>query len=123
MTRAPKLIASAFLVLTLATACGGDDGRPSVDELSKAFQDGDNAIGTGLEKKQADCVAEAFHDSDLSDEALQALAENDTDYKGDDDDADALKSVSSESIAECMGADLPDMDDLPEIEDLETPSS
>ncbi|WP_244929039.1 hypothetical protein [Nocardioides sp. W7] len=114
--RAPKLIASAFLVLTLATACGGE-GRPSVDDLSKAFQDSDNVIGSGLEKDQADCVAEAFHDSDISDETLQAIVDNDEDYKGDDGDEDALKEISTESIAECMGAELPDMDDL------ETPSS
>lgn len=100
-TRAPQLIASAFLVLTLATACGGD-GRPSVDELSDALQSDDNVLGTGLEKDQADCVAEAFHDSDVSDDTLRALVDGDEDYEGDESDRDAFNDISTESVAECM---------------------
>lgn len=100
-TRAPQLIASAFLVLTLATACGGG-GRPSVDELSDALQSDDNVLGTGLEKDQADCVAKAFHESDVSDDTLRALVDNDEDYEGDESDRDAFNDISTESVAECM---------------------
>lgn len=99
--RAPKLIASAFLVVTLATACGGG-GRPSVDELSEAFQSDDNVMGMGLEEAQADCVAEAFHESDVSDDTLRAIVDNDEDYEGDEDDEEAIKSISTDSVAECM---------------------
>lgn len=100
-TRLPKLVASAALVLTLATACGGG-GRPSVDELSEALQSDDNVMGIGLEADQADCVAEAFHDSDLSDDTLQAIVDQDEDYEGSDEDRDAMESISTDSMAECM---------------------
>ncbi|WP_244929038.1 hypothetical protein [Nocardioides sp. W7] len=123
MTRTPKLIASAFLVLTLATACGGGDeggdgksseskpessgNRPSVDELSAAFLSGENMLGPGLKEDQADCVAEAFHDSDVSDEALQALVDKDEDFQGDEDDNQAMAAISQEWMKECMGVEAP----------------
>jgi hypothetical protein len=59
-------------------------------------------MGLGLDEKQSDCVAEAFHDSDVSDETLQAIVDNDEDYEGNADDEDALKSISTESMTECL---------------------
>lgn len=102
-TRPVQLVAASLLSLTLLTGCGGDGGgRPSVEELSTAFQDEDNVMGLGLDEKQSDCVAEAFHDSDVSDETLQAIVDNDEDYEGNADDEDALKSISTESMTECL---------------------
>ncbi|RYB94089.1 hypothetical protein EUA93_06840 [Nocardioides oleivorans] len=101
--RPAQLIAASLMALTLLTGCGGDGGgRPSVDELSTAFQDEDNVMNLGLTETQADCVAEAFHDSDVSDETLQAIVDNDEDYEGGDDDEKALESISTDSIATCM---------------------
>ena len=97
--RAPKLIASAFLVLTLATACGGD-GRPSVDEISDALQDSDLLGGSELTDDQVDCLAKAYHDSDLSDDALQALVDGDEDYKGSKEDTEDIGDVS-EAAGKC----------------------
>ncbi|HTW16526.1 MAG TPA: hypothetical protein VMF51_15420 [Nocardioides sp.] len=138
MTRTPKLIASAFLVLTLATACGGgDDGddksaegtstggateatteptaestnqasenRPSVDEISAYFVNGENALGE-VKEEQADCIAEAFHGSDVSDEWLQALVANDAEYVANDADQKTVDAISVDWMKECMGVEAP----------------
>ena len=105
------LAATAALAL-LATGCGGDGGRPSVDELSESIQSGD-LVGSDVDEKVADCIAEAFHDSDLSDEALQAIVDQDEDYDPSEEDRDALDSVSSESLRDCVteGMDLPDLEE------------
>ena len=63
-----------------------------------------------MSDKIANCVAKAFHDSDLSDDALQAIADSDEDYKPSKDDAKALTTVSSDSVTKCAGVDLPDTD-------------
>lgn len=109
--RAPKLIASAFLVVTLATACGGG-GRPSQDEIADGISGSDD-----VPADVADCMAEAIHDSDLSDEAVQAIADGDDDYEPSGDDEEASMDVAQD-ILDCSG-DI----DLPDLEDLETPSS
>lgn len=142
MTRTPKLIASAFLVLTLATACGGgdDDGdatgaesksesttepstepttepttgststpsgnRPSVDEISAYFLNGENALGE-VKEEQADCIAEAFHGSDVSDEWLHALVANDAEYVGSEADQATMEAISEDWMKECMGVEVP----------------
>lgn len=123
MTRTPKLIASAFLVLTLATACGGgdDDGdakgaesksepteaRPSVDEISAFFLSGKNMLGPDVKEEQADCVAEVFHDSDVSDELLQALVANDMSYEGSQADQKTMAAIAEDWMTDCMGRELP----------------
>ena len=71
-----KLGATVAVALLLATsACGG--GRPSEDELSTSMQKGvkTNDQTVKLTKEQADCAAKIFVKSDLSDEALQAIAD------------------------------------------------
>lgn len=124
MTRTPKLIASALLVLTLATACGGEDdgggdakstesraetskNRPSVDELSALILGGETMLGPELQEEQAECVAEAFHGSDVSDEWLQALVDKDPDYLTNDADQAAMEAISEDWMKECMGAEPP----------------
>lgn len=101
--------ASAALLLSLS-ACGGDDGgRPSVDDISKSLQDSD-IMGGEVDADIADCVAEAFHDSDLSDEALQAIVDQDEDYEPSDDDEKAIESVQTDEMTKCVtdGMDLPE---------------
>ena len=98
----------AAAVMTLA-ACGGSaGGRPSVDEISAVFQEGSEIGGEefSLPEDQADCVAKAYHESDISDEALNAIVEKDEDYEASEDDQKALENVSTDKIAECMGVDL-----------------
>lgn len=100
--------ASAVLALTLS-ACGGGGGRPSTGEIEDALSDSDNPAGAQiadtLTEEQISCVAEAFEASDLSDEALQALVDGDEDYDGSDEDRDALQSIQSEDLTECVTAE------------------
>ena len=91
------------------TACGGGADRPSVDEISAVFQEGGEIGGETMSvpEDQADCVAEAFHESDISDEALTALVEKDEDYEPSESDEKALETISTENVAECLGVELP----------------
>lgn len=97
-----RLAVACFAALSLLTGCGGGAERPTVEELSTSLQSDDNVMGMGLEADQADCLAEAFHESDISDETLQAIVDNDADYEGNADDEEAVKSISTDSLAECM---------------------
>ena len=99
MNRAPKLIVAAAAVLALATGCGGSDGRPSVDEIADSLTSNSDLLGgTEITDEQATCFAEAFHDSDLSDDALNALVDGDEDYEGSDEDNEALSGVTSSAM-------------------------
>lgn len=80
-----KTLSAACIVATLAltSACGGGDDRPSKDDIVKGITKGSDGA---MSDKQADCAAEVIVDSDLSDEAVQALADGDTKYKASKDD-------------------------------------
>lgn len=113
--RAPQLIASAFLVVTLATACGGG-GRPSQDDIADGLKDNTSEYGE-VTDDVADCMAKAIHDSDLSDDAVQAVVDGDEDYEPSDDDQKASEDVTKD-IVDCAG-DI----EMPDLEDIPTPSS
>ncbi|PUA79835.1 hypothetical protein [Nocardioides currus] len=103
MTRKLGLAVAATVVLL--AGCGGDGGgRPSVDELTDVLTEGGEIGGEdfSLPKDQAECVAKAFHDSDLSDEALNAMVEKDEDYEPSDADTKALSDLGSEDMVACM---------------------
>jgi hypothetical protein len=91
-------VSAGLLVFT--AACGGG-GRPSVDEISEALRSDDSVFGTSLEPEAADCLAEAFHESDISDDALQALVDRDEDYEASDDDEAAILDAS-DAATECV---------------------
>ncbi len=107
-----KLVAVLAMLALMTTACGGDggggDGRPSTDEIATALKDADNAAGAaftagGVSDEIVDCIAGALHDSDLSDEALNAIVDGDEDYKGDEDDTEVLSSSElRDSITSCV---------------------
>ena len=59
-------------------------------------------IGPTHDDITADCVAKAFHESDLSDDALNAMVDKDEDYEASDADEKALTEISTETVAECM---------------------
>lgn len=116
MTRTQRLLrplAATAVIALVATGCGGDDGgRPSVDEISDTIQNGD-VLGSDIDSDVADCIAEAFHDSDLSDDALQAIVDEDEDYEPSSEDQDALSTVSTSAVTDCVAEGMPDMEDLP----------
>ena len=106
-----KKIVATFTLLALLTACGGDGGgRPSEDDIAKALKDKDNAIGAAIASTGGgevtddiiDCIAKALHESDVSDDALQAIVDNDEDYKGSDKDAEALQDAMTTDLAKCI---------------------
>lgn len=106
--RVLSAVAAATFVLTFATGCGGDSGRPSVDEVADGIQDGmGDSFGGDVTDEMATCIAKAFHKSDLSDDALQAVADGDKDYDASEDDAKAIESVSTESVTKCVGTEVP----------------
>ncbi|WP_133434106.1 hypothetical protein [Aeromicrobium phragmitis] len=92
--------AGAALTLTLGlSACGGGDSRPSVEEISTSLQSEDSVIP--VPEAAADCVAQVFHDSDLSNAALQAMVEQDEDYDASKKDEEALDGLENTMIEEC----------------------
>ena len=59
--------------------------RPSRTRTTAA---GEAFGASGVNDDTIDCIAEAFHDSDLSDKALQAIVDGDEDFTGSKDDED-----------------------------------
>lgn len=92
----------AVAVLSLSACGGGGADRPTADELSKVLQSSDNALGTAVPKEAADCVSKAFVDSDLSDEALNAIVEGDEDFDGSKEDEEAIKGIVSSDLTKCI---------------------
>ena len=93
-------LALAAVALTLS-ACGGG-GRPSVADIEKAIASEDNvfnAFTTDVGDDAVACMAEALHDSDLSDDALQAIVDGDEGYEGSSDDEKAIEGVTADLVA------------------------
>ncbi|MCW2758597.1 MAG: hypothetical protein JWO46_2343 [Nocardioidaceae bacterium] len=93
-----KLGAGLAVVVLLATSACGGGGRPTAEEMSKAFQKGVNGSSTGgsevkLTKKQADCAGKVFVESKISDDALRAIVDGKKDFKESKADDKALKTV------------------------------
>jgi hypothetical protein len=89
-----KKLVALFSLLVVLTACGGG-GRPSSDDIAKALKDKGNPAGaafgsSGAADDAIDCIAEALHDSDLSDDALQAIVDGDKGFGGSKKDTEAL---------------------------------
>ena len=82
-----------------------DDGdRPSADELANSITSGAATQQFGnIPDDAAQCVAEAFVDSDLSDEALQAMVDQDAGYTPSAADRKALQSLLTDgNFKECV---------------------
>ncbi|MFD1860937.1 hypothetical protein EHW97_08045 [Aeromicrobium camelliae] len=73
-----------------------------MDELSKSLQSEDSVIP--VPESAADCFAQVFHDSDLSNETLQAMVDQDEDYEGSKKDEEALDGLQDTLIEECSDA-------------------
>ena len=101
-----KKIAALFTLMVVLTACGGGGGRPSADDIAKALKDKSNPAGaafgsSGAASDAIDCIAKVLHDSDLSDEALQALVDGKANYSANKDDAAAISKMTPE-FAKCV---------------------
>ncbi|MBM9462832.1 hypothetical protein JL108_05175 [Aeromicrobium sp. YIM 150415] len=98
-TKTAAAVSTAVLVGSLA-ACGGSD-RPSQQEIADSLSSGDSALGTAVPEEAADCFAKVFHESDLSDDALQSLIEGDEDFEASDEDKEAAEDVQTDLLEEC----------------------
>jgi hypothetical protein len=101
-----KKIVALFTMLFVLSACGGGGGRPSTDEIAKALKDKDNPAGaafgsSGAASDAIDCIAKVLHDSDLSDDALQALVDGDSNFEGNKDDEKAVADMTDD-FAKCI---------------------
>jgi len=77
--RSTTLVAGIAVAVLLLAGCGDDGGggseeegggdRPTVDEVAAALSSMD------LDEQGTECVAQAFVDSDVSDEGLQAIVD------------------------------------------------
>jgi hypothetical protein len=99
-----RKLAALLTLMVVLTACGGG-GRPSTDDIAKALKDEGNPNGVVLASDASDeainCIAEALEDSDLSDDALQALVDGDSGFEGDKDDAKAIAGLNDD-FAKCI---------------------
>lgn len=87
MKRTGLSIAAILTTLGLTlTACGG--GAPSKDELAESLVENGE-----LTEELADCVAEELLDSDLNDDQLNAIADDEDDLD-DEDEAEALAALT-----------------------------
>lgn len=105
LPRSLAVLAAAGLALT-AAACGDDDGRPSVSEVSERIQESDSDVT----EAQADCTAEAVVDSEISDEGIRTLLDADpTDADLDSldlsDEDEAAFTAVFEDILACQSAE------------------
>jgi len=98
-----SLTAIAVVAALSLTACGGGGERPSKDELSKELSKKDNVFGQKFTKKQADCIAKAIVDSKLSDKAVKALKEQDSDFKPSKADNKARDAIVAD-VEKCATA-------------------
>lgn len=95
--------AGAALALTVGlSACGGGESRPSVDEISQSLQNEDSEFP--VPEAGADCAAEVFHDSDLSDGALQAMVDRDEDYEASEEDEEIIAGLVDPMMEQCADA-------------------
>jgi hypothetical protein len=92
-----KSMSALFIVaaLALTSACGGGDDRPTQGEVEKAITSEKSVLGA-IPDKAANCVAGVLVDSKVSDDTLNAIVENDEDYKGTDKDKDALEGLQDD---------------------------
>jgi|EndMetStandDraft_8_1072994.scaffolds.fasta_scaffold343940_2 hypothetical protein len=96
---------AALTMFTLSGCSGEGEGRPSVDDLSDALSRNDSLFGPSMPGGAVECVAKLFHDSDLSDNALRAILDEDADYDETDEDSDALRRITGhQGFAECVAA-------------------
>ncbi len=100
-----KKIVAMFTLLAVLTACGGGGGggRPSQDEIADAMKENAefSSLTEGAGDEVIDCLAKALHDSDLSDDALQAIVDGDEDYDEENEDTEALADAQAD-FAKCI---------------------
>lgn len=103
MKKAFAVVAAASMLFV--AACGGDDGRPSADEIASGLRtvaesEQFTAASGGIELNDEfiDCWAEGIYDNDdVSDETAREVADGNADYQASDEQMQAL----TEPVMDC----------------------
>jgi hypothetical protein len=111
---ATTLVAPVLAALALLLAGCSDDGgsegegdsrgRPTVEEMAAVLDTG------GLDETQLDCLAQAFVDSEMSDQSLQAIVDGGglAGARGvSAEDEAAAQDAAAQGLACSVAADLP----------------
>ena len=108
-------VAAAALTVMLgmtAVGCSEDDSRPSKDDYRDALMsdatEGEDAAETAQMEKAADCLVDESYD-DLSDESIQAVIDEDEDYKASQDDTKVWESAMKKCM-EDLADEMPGLD-------------
>lgn len=89
---------AAIAGVVLLAGCGSSD-RPSAAEISQALQD--ESMGGTVLVSVADCIAEEFYESDLSDEALQSIVDQDEDFEPSTADTEVMQELTTTAFTAC----------------------
>ena len=95
-------IVAALAVLMLLAGCGLLGDRPSEDEIADALRDPTKEVsiaGITRDDEVIHCIAQVLHDSDVSDEALRAVVDDDPSVTLTEDDVQALADAFDEMAA------------------------
>ena len=92
-----KLVSTAAVLAVALSACGGG-GRPSQDDVAKAIKDQVGSSSSALTDKVIDCIAKEVVDSDLSDDTLNKLLDND---KGSGKELSDVTDVMAKATTTC----------------------
>lgn len=106
--------ALAFGVLLTVSGCGGEaspaptavSARPSVDAIVAALLEVGDDAETSYTPQEADCIARILVASDLSDDALQGVAEGVPGFEQSEADKSAYRKLVPE-ISGCLVGSLP----------------
>lgn len=99
-------VSTAFALGLTLTSCSGSDsgdaGRPSAQEVADVLSSDEGFDELDISDEQLTCVSEAYVDSDLSDEALQALIDGDDEYVPSEEDETVLSELILGAAGECF---------------------
>lgn len=104
-TRILMALPIAAVALSLA-ACGGAAERPSVEAVSEGMTTilEDGGQGDVLTGEQIDCVAEALHSSEISDQDLANIADG-KDLQTSEEAQELVTSTMSDAVVDCASAE------------------
>src|SRR5690606_36200812 len=95
-------VTGATSMLLFASACGGAD-RPSKADLAKTLES-QSSDSLPIDGDAADCIAQELVDSDISNETLQDIADEEIDVTGytvclPEDDLKAWEAITEDVVA------------------------
>ncbi|CAN5263142.1 hypothetical protein BH09ACT10_BH09ACT10_31080 [soil metagenome] len=92
----------AIVAFALSACDGGDSDRPSVEAVARALSSKSTGVQVTLTTNQANCLAKVLVDSDVSNDALEAVIAFDNSFKASKVDTEALTGGTATASAACM---------------------